>query len=137
MVVGLPLWLLAAFVLAVWIGLAIRQTPDIGPIELEHQPLSIPQLTVLWVATIAYFLAYPSAFFWAYRITRHPWIVFAAMLAPVLAFCYAVACFSIADSNFEQMTWLTYLGSLALLLAAGSIAASFPGRAHTSHPTTA
>jgi len=97
MVVGLPLWLLEAFVLGAWIFLAIRQTPDIGPIE--YQPLSIPQLAVLWIAIIAYFVAYPSAFLWAYHITLHPWIVFAAMLAPVLAFCYAVAFFPIADSD--------------------------------------
>jgi hypothetical protein len=128
-VVGFPLWLLVAFVLMAWVRMALSPIPDVGPIEFQSP--SATQMAVLCGAGIAFLLIYPAAFFWAYRITRHPWIVFAAMLVPVLAFCYAVAYFPITDSNAEERSWLTYLGSLAGILLAGSIVAAWSGRSYS------
>lgn len=133
MIVGFPLWLLVAVILVGWIRFAIWPISDIGP--AEYQSPSASQLAVLQVAGVSYFLAYPAAFFWAYRVTRYPWIVFTAMLAPVLVFCCAVDL--LADSNAEERTWLTYLGTLAFILASGGFFALFPDRSHTVQPTSA
>jgi hypothetical protein len=121
MVVGFPLWLLVTFVLVAWVWFAVWPLPDIGPVELESP--SALQTGLLRAAGLVFFVVYPAAFFWAYRITRQPWVLFAIMLLPVLTFCYAAAYFPITDSNSEEWAWLSYLGLLALVLTAGGIAA--------------
>lgn len=121
MAVGFPLWLLVTFFLVASLWFAILPLPDIGPVELQLPSAS--QTGVIRAAAILFFVVYPVVFLWAYRISRQPWVVFVSMLLPVLAFCYAVACFPITDSNAEERAWLTYLGSLALVLAAGTTAA--------------
>jgi hypothetical protein len=126
MAVGFPLWLLVTFILVAWVRFTLWPLPDIGPVEF-HSP-SAMQTGVLSAAGVLFLVVYPAAFFWAHRITHQPWVVFAAMLLPVLTFCYGVAYFPITDSNSEERTWLTYLGSLALVLAAGAIAASVSQR---------
>ena len=126
MAVGFPLWVLVTFTLVAWVWFTLWALPDIGPVEFQSP--SAMQTAVLRAAGIMFFVVYPAAFFWAYRITRQPWVVFAAMLLPILTFCYGVSHFPITDSNSEERTWLTYLGSLALVLAAGTIAASVSQR---------
>ena len=126
MAVGFLLWLLVTFILVAWVRFTLWPLPDIGPVEFQSP--SAMQTGVLRAAGIMFFVVYPAAFFWAHRITHQPWVVFAVMLLPVLTFCYGVCCFPITDSNSEQRTWLTYLGSLALVLAAGTIAASVSQR---------
>ena len=122
MAVGFPLWLMVTFALVAWVWFTFWPLPDIGPVEFES-PSAI-QTGLLMAAGLVFFAVYPAAFFWAYRITRQPWVLFASMLLPVLTFCYAVAYFPIMDSNSEELAWLSYLGSLALVLIAGGIAAS-------------
>ncbi len=132
MIIGFPLWLLVAVVLVAWIRFIIWPVPDIGPVEYPSS--SVSQLAALRVAGIAYFFAYPAAFFRAYRVTRYPWIVFSVMLVPVLVFCYAVDL--IADSNAEERIWFTYLGTLAFILASGGNFAFFADRVHSDQPTS-
>jgi hypothetical protein len=126
MAVGFPLWLLVTFALVTWVWFTLWPLPDIGPVEFESP--SAMQTGLLRAAGLVFFVVYPAAFFWAYRITRQPWVLFAAMLLPVLTFCYAAAYFPITDSNSEELAWLSYLGSLALVLTAGGIVASLSER---------
>lgn len=126
--VGFPLWLLTAFILVAWVWFTVSPLPDIGPVE--SQSPSNTQVAVMKAAVIAFFFIYPAAFGWAYRITRQSWIVFSAMLLPVLAFCYSVAYFPITDSNAQKRAWLAYLGTLALVLFAGAIVAAASDRRH-------
>jgi hypothetical protein len=126
MAVGFPLWLLVTFALVASVWLTLWQLPDIGPVEFESP--SAMQTGILRAAGLVFFVVYPAAFFWAYRITQQPWVLFATLLLPVLTFCYAAAYFPITDSNSEEWAWLSYLGSLALVLTAGCIAASLSQR---------
>jgi hypothetical protein len=128
MTLGLPLWLLVTVMLVAWLRFALSPLPDIGPIEYQFP--SAAETGVLKAAGIAFFMVYLAAFIWAHRITRQPWVVFASMLLPVLTFSYAVVFFPITDSNAEQRTWLTYLGSLALILATGAVASAVADRHH-------
>lgn len=130
MVAGFPLWMLVTFALVAWVWFTLWPLPDIGPVEFES-PTAV-QTGVLRVAGLMFFVVYPAAFFWAYRITRQPWALFATMLLPVLTFCYAVAYFPITDSNSEERAWLAYLGSLVLVLACGLVAAMFAGCRQTA-----
>ena len=135
MIVGLPLWLLVTCLMVAWVRFIIWPIPEIGPVEFQSP--SATQVAVLRTAGIAFFVAYPAAFLWACRVTRHPWTVFTVMLVPVLVFCYAIASFSITDSNAEERAWLSYLGSLAFVLAAGCITSCFPARVCTTRRASA
>jgi hypothetical protein len=126
MAVGYPLWLLVTLVLVARTWLTLWPLPDTGPVELQSP--SAVQTGVLGLAGFVFFIVYQAVFFWAHRITHHPWVVFAAMLMPVLTLFYGVSNSSITDSDSEELTWLTYLGSLALVLAAGTIVASVSQR---------
>ena len=83
--------------------MALWPIPDIGPLECE--PPSAMEVAILRGAAIAFMLAYPAASFLAHRVTCHPWIVFAAMLAPVLVFGFDFACSPPADFSAEQWAW--------------------------------
>lgn len=132
MAVGFPLWLLVAFIHFAWVWFALWPIPDNETIEFQSP--SAKQTAVLSAAAMMFFVVYLVSLFWAYRITRQPWVLFASMLLPVLTFCYAVVQFPIADSNLEKLFWLAYLGTLGCLLAAGMLAASIAERHQTDTP---
>jgi hypothetical protein len=131
MVVGFPLWLLIAFGIVASVWFTVWPLPDIGPVEFE--PPSTTQTGILRAAGIVFFVVYPAAFGWAYRITRQPWVLFATLLLPVLTFCYDATCCPITDSDSEKWASLSYLGTLALVLTAGGIAALHSQRHHPSN----
>ena len=124
--VGFPLWLLVTVALVASVWFTLWPLPDIGPVEFESP--SAMQTGILRAAGFVFFVVYPAAFFWGYRITRQPWVLFAILLLPVFTFCYAAAYFPITESSSEEWAWLSYLGSLALVLTAGGISASLTQR---------
>ena len=126
MTAAFPLWLLVTFILVVWLRLVISPLTEYS--SLETTSPSLEQTRLMGAACIAFFLLYPATLFGAHRITRGPWVVFAAPLLPVLAFCHAVTSFPITDSNSEQIGWLAYVGSLAVLYGAGTIAGLLCGK---------
>jgi hypothetical protein len=130
MTAGFPLWLLTAFIFVAWVRFTVSPLPSVGPVEFDPPPNT--QIAVMITAVVAFLFVYPAAFFWAHRITRRPWIVFAAMLIPVAVFCYSVAFFPITDSNSEENAWLSYLGTMALVLVSGAIVSAASDRHHPS-----
>ena len=128
MAAGFPLWFFVSFTLVVWVWVSIRPLPDIGPEEFPSP--SAMQTGVMRVASLLFFVIYPAAFFEAHRITRQPWVVFAAMLLPVLMLCFAAYHFPITEPNSVERSWLIYLGALALVLTAGTVAAFVAMRRH-------
>ena len=82
---GFPLWLFTSIVLTAWVFFASGElVQDIGSLEYSSPTLS--QMAMMKASILGFFLSYLAVFFFAHRITKHPWTVFASHAGTCIRF---------------------------------------------------